>query len=118
MLTVNTRSLYAYWRQMNALVFSGVLHPCKITHGPTGTDVLEGFGVASLFGYCEDVSRTRVRIHIDQGCTVAEAQATLLHEMVHQYQHQSGLEMEHDRSFEAWRSPILACTGHDILEIA
>lgn len=117
MLKVNTRSLYALWRQYNALVFSGQLHPAKITHGPTGLDVLEGFGVASLYGYCEDVSRTRVRIHIDAGCSTQEAAATLLHEMVHQYQHQSGLEMEHDRAFEAWRSPILALTGHDILEM-
>lgn len=114
---LSTRKLYALWRKYNAQVFSGVLHPAKITHGRTDVDVLEGFGVASLYGYCEDVSRTRVRIHIDEGCTPAQAEATLLHEMVHQYQHQSGLEMEHDRAFEAWRSPILACTGHDILEI-
>jgi hypothetical protein len=46
--------------------------------------------------------------------TLDAAKATLLHEMVHQWQHHNNLPLDHGHRFKEWAGLILAETGLEI----
>lgn len=50
--------------------------------------------------------------------TKEQYQNTLIHEMVHVWQYQNGLIMDHGLSFEQWIKPIQLLTGIKISEFA
>lgn len=90
-----------YWHsRYNKLVFEGKLSRPAI--------IIESCApVAS--GYCE--ATTPVTIYIDPTLTKVEARQILLHEMIHQWQIESGLPMDHGRSFKQWETPCELLTG-------
>lgn len=55
------------------------------------------------------------RIAIDRYLPAPDARATLLHEMVHQWQHENGLPMHHGRTFTQWEEPCFRLTGLRLL---
>ncbi len=103
-VTPTLRMLRHWWGRLNVEVFDGLLHPCQLTYGP-----LEG---EDVYGMCYPLEVERVRIHIDaradtRGCMLA----TLAHEMIHQWQHQHGLDMTHGDVFKGWAEVLRIKTG-------
>lgn len=92
---LTTRRLYSWHRELNARVFDGALSRCKLEVGDCGEDAI---------GLCWG---NRIRIAEQP---LADAKATLLHEMIHQWQHLHGLPMDHGPVFEVWRKLCLYCT--------
>jgi hypothetical protein len=98
------RMLRYWWGKLNAEVFHNELLLCQITYGRSE--------FAEVSGLCYPLDNGRSRIHIDnRNHTRAGMLGTLAHEMVHQYQHQNGLAMNHGETFERWSDPILGLTG-------
>lgn len=95
-----TTKYLRYWHtRFNKLVFGGKLaKPCL---------VIEPCGEAA--GYCEATQPTT--IYIDPALTREQARSVLLHEMVHQWQHESRLPLDHGRSFKQWEEPCYLLTG-------
>jgi len=94
---VTSRTLKKWHRELNALVFGGALSdiPTRAEYVGPGT-----------LGLCWANS-----ISIKDTLEHGEAKATLLHEMVHQWQAEQGLCMDHGATFEQWRAVCLSCTG-------
>lgn len=95
---MRTRKELKLWhKEFNALVFDGKLSkiPCRAEY--VGPDV---------WGLCYGTEIT-----IKDTLSPEQARATLLHEMVHQWQFEQGLPMDHGPTFEQWRHPCLSCTG-------
>lgn len=86
-----------YWHtRFNKLVFDG-----KLTRVPIEIKRLGGNA-----GLCYGI-----RIEIDAELDNRAARSVLLHEMVHQWQHESKLPMDHGRSFTQWEEPCTRLTG-------
>lgn len=98
MLTL--RYLRHWHTRLNNLVFEGKLQKPSIVIEPCGPDAA---------GYAENTSPCT--IYIDPGLSLREARIILLHEMVHQWQYQNGLQGNHGRSFTQWEEPCLMLTG-------
>jgi hypothetical protein len=100
-----------YWhKRINDELFNGFLLPCQLTTGES--DLSYAGAPASVLGLCYSLEDGRVRVHIDEQVGLrASMLSTLLHEMVHQWQHQSGYPMNHGSRFRAQRRRLLAATG-------
>jgi hypothetical protein len=95
-----TTKYLRYWHtRFNKLVFAGKLRRATL--------IIEPCGEAA--GYCEATSPAT--IYIDPTLTREQARSVLLHEMVHQWQLESKLPMDHGRSFKQWETPCLELTG-------
>lgn len=94
---VTSRTLKQWHRELNALVFGSTLRDIPVRAEYVGPDTL-----GLCWGTCISVKDT---LEAD------EAKATLLHEMVHQWQAEQGLRMDHGASFNQWRAVCLSCTG-------
>jgi hypothetical protein len=91
-----------YWHtRFNKLVFKGTLQ--KV---PLSLEVLHDEVLGEVWGLCYGTS-----IKIRSTLTLPEARATLLHEMIHQWQYENALPMDHGRSFIQWEIPCRQLTG-------
>lgn len=103
-VTPTLRMLRYWWVRLNAEVFDNILLPCQLSYGETPGE--------NVYGMCYPLEVERVRIHIDRqadtrGCMLA----TMAHEMIHQWQHQHGLEMTHGDVFKGWAEVVRVKTG-------
>ena len=90
-----------YWHtRFNKLAFSSELTRARIVVESCAPDAA---------GYCEATSP--VCIYIDPTLTREEARQVLLHEMIHQWQHENGYEMNHGPTFQGLRNPCELLTG-------
>lgn len=94
---LSPRLLHQWHRELNALVFNGELDRPVLVVGNCGEDVI---------GLCWGT-----RIMVQRGLDETLARETLLHEMVHQWQNQNDLEMDHGPTFEQWRAVCLSLTN-------
>lgn len=83
--------------EYNQYVFDGKLKRVPITDGYAGP---------GYWGWCFGN-----RILLSDQLTEDEARCTLLHEMVHLWQFQMGLDMNHGRSFKPWEKKCKRLTG-------
>lgn len=97
---VPDRLLRLWWREFNATVFEHALPRCRLIAGYAGPDT---------WGLCWG-TEILVRDTLDH----EKARATLLHEMVHQWQHTQGLRMNHGATFEQWRTHCRDITGLEL----
>ncbi len=96
-----------WWRRFNDEVFGGVLLSCDLR--------VTSCAAHGAVGLMWPLPQLRARIDITPEPNIkAEILATLLHEMVHQYQHQHGEPLTHGEAFTRWRDPILGMTGLQI----
>ena len=95
---LNVRKLQYWWRGFNDAVFGGELRPIKIVHGWTGRGV---------WGWCTSDREIIISDKLDED----QAMSTLLHEMIHQWQLEHGLEMSHGASFLKWSKTCKSLTG-------
>ena len=99
---LTARKVQYWWRGFNDAVFGGKLRRMKI---------IVGWTEPAVWGWCtsdrEIIISDRIESEEDQ-------MATLLHEMVHQWQLENGYEMDHGDSFEQWREPCLSRTGLEL----
>lgn len=96
---ISSHALHKWHREFNASVFGGELDKPVLTFGNLGD---------STWGICHGqriVLAERLR-YIQNEC-----RATLLHEMVHQWQHERGLDMDHSSTYTQWRSRCFDITG-------
>lgn len=100
-----TRMLKHWWSSFNREVFDNELLPCQL-----GTEPYDGH---RTMGYCTPLASGRARIDVvpEFQDSRASVLATLLHEMVHQVQHQRGGAMNHGPTFTAWSRHIRRITG-------
>ena len=90
-----------YWHtRFNTLVFDGKLSRAVIVIEPLGD---------KFAGFC--ATGAPCTISIDSELTRQQARIIMLHEMVHQWQSESGLPMDHGRSFSQWRTQCKLLTG-------
>ena len=91
-----TQAYLRYWHtRYNKLVFGGKLKRIPVV-------LLEMKDWGQCWGNY---------IEISPGITNEQARATILHEMIHQWQHENGLPMDHGRSFKQWEGQCLLLTG-------
>lgn len=103
-----SRMVQRWWRELNAEVFGGLL--LAPVHVKIGAD-------AEAYAWCVDAGGGRCGIRFDTKPVTRTFFLTILvHEMVHAWQLQSNLEMDHATSFLAWRDPIAAATGLPLKE--
>lgn len=101
-IRVTSRMLHKWHREFNADVFGGELGRPVLVFGCTGTDT---------WGWC---TGTRIVLSERLRDIPNECRATLLHEMVHQWQHERGLDMDHSSTFVQW---VARCRDIAKLEI-
>lgn len=90
-----------YWHsRYNKLVFDGKLSKPAIVLAEYQPDWV---------GACE-VDKT-TSIYIAPYLTREEARRVLLHEMIHQWQHEHKLPMNHGMSFKQWETPCHLLSG-------
>lgn len=94
---LSSRTLQKWHREFNAAVFGGELNRVSIWCGYLEPGVL---------GLCWGSE-----IAISDRQDEESARATLLHEMIHQWQFEHGYRMLHDQHFDKWREPCLGITG-------
>jgi len=93
-----------WWARLNEEVFHGELHPCGLEVGSCAD--------FNAVGLCYPLDCGRVRLVLDPGLsTRAAVLATLAHEMIHQWQHQSGEPLTHGDVFRSWGALVYALTG-------
>jgi hypothetical protein len=102
-MAVASRVLHQWHREFNAAVFHGelstpVLRSCVLPTDPAGR----------LLGLCWSEGE---RIEIAADLEINEARATLLHEMVHQWQAENDLPLDHGKVFAFWREVCRHITG-------
>lgn len=103
------RMLRYWWSRLNAECFEGVLLPPQISYGEEST---EGYGSAACDGVTFPLGGQRVRLHISGTLVIRQAWlATLAHEMIHQWQCQHDLPMNHGENFATWAGLIKNETG-------
>lgn len=95
---VLVRELVAWHCRYNAIYFGGALQPITIRVSGRMRTRLGQYTAASPYGEPAEIaiSRAHLRRH-----GWAEALHTLLHEMVHQWQAEHGLEIDHGPAFRA-----------------
>lgn len=91
------RMLQKWHKEFNALVFNGELSKIKLW---------AGYLEPGVMGLCWGSE-----IAVKDTLGTEDARATLLHEMVHQWQFENDIEMDHGPTFEQWRMVCLSCTG-------
>ena len=91
-----------YWHtRYNNLLFNG-----KLTKVPIITrELVEGDKAEGMYWPHDN------HIEVDWSLEQREARCALLHEMVHQWQHESGLPVDHGPAFENWKATCFARTG-------
>lgn len=95
------RMLRHWWGRINKEVFDGALLPCQLSAASCSDE--------SAVGLCYPLDGGRVRIVVhDMDVTRAGVLGTLAHEMIHQWQHQNGLPMNHGIDFQAWKETCAA----------
>lgn len=103
------RMLRHWWARLNTECFAGELLPPQITYG---NETTEGYGSDIADGVTFPLGGQRVRVHLADTLTTRQAiLATLAHEMIHQWQYQHDLPMNHGETFTGWANLILAETG-------
>lgn len=95
---VTVRRLQYWWRGFNDAVFGGSLHRVKIQLGRLEPDWIGGYD-------------TDDGIYIAPELSEEDAMSTLLHEMIHQWQHENDLPLSHGNSFRKWSKVCRLCTG-------
>lgn len=103
---VTGRMLRYWWGRINREVFGGELHQCQLAFGA----IPEEFGECMGLTYPLEAGLVRILLG-PLNDTRKAFLATLAHEMVHQHQHQSGLKLDHGRTFTRWSKPIRRKTG-------
>lgn len=98
-MALSSARLQSWHREFNSAVFKGKLR--RVTCAVTALDE-ETLGM-----FWPD----RKRIEIRRDLSEPEARATLLHEMVHQWQHENKRPVDHGESFKEWVSTCLTLTG-------
>lgn len=98
---LTARKLQYWWRGFNDAVFGGELKPIKIVYG---------YAEGGMWGWFTSDRLIIISDRIDG----EDSMATLLHEMVHQWQFENGLELDHGDSFEQWREPCRLLTGLEL----
>lgn len=98
---LNVRLLQYWWRGFNDVVFGGELRPIKIEHG---------YIEPNVWGLCYDDGLIVISDRLDADT----AMSTLLHEMIHQWQAQNGLPMNHGNTFSKWRKTCRLLTGLEV----
>jgi hypothetical protein len=103
---VPTVSLMRYWwAKLNHHLFGGELMPCQL-------EVIDCMKTYTAVGLCWPLESRRVRISLHtEFDTRAGFLSALAHEMIHQFQHQNDLPLNHGREFDGWRTFILHTTG-------
>lgn len=86
------------YRRLNKLVFHNLL--------PDAVQVRRKRLPADTLGLCWGT-----RIEISDTCDLALEEATLLHEMIHVWQHHNDLPMDHGPIFEVWSRLCFHETG-------
>lgn len=99
-MRLTSRRLHIWHREFNALVFQNELERPVLVTGYCGPGTI---------GLCWGD-----RIQVSDTLSEQDARATLLHEMVHQWQDQNGLDMDHGKTFEQWRDLCRSCTGLEL----
>lgn len=100
---LTTRYLKYWHTYFNRLLFQGELSKPTL---PVG-NYRKGWVGACVVEHEDDP----VHIHISPSLSAKDARRVLLHEMVHQWQHESGLPMNHGRSYKQWKRPCRLLTG-------
>lgn len=96
-----------WWHRFNREVFGGALLSCELR--------VQSCSYMQASGLMWPLPQSRARIDIhDEPATKAHILAVLLHEMVHQFQHQEKQPLNHGPTFQAWRAPIEIDTGLSI----
>lgn len=96
---ISSNVLHKWHREFNATVFGGVLGKPVLVFGNVGDGV---------WGLCHG---ERIVLSENLRYIPNECRATLLHEMVHQWQHEQGLDMDHSITYSQWRARCLDVTG-------
>lgn len=93
---MQSESYLKYWHsRYNNLIFAGKLLVPRI-YFKSMTDMGECWGS---------------EIYISDCLTSKDIRATMLHEMIHQWQYENKLPMDHGRSFKQWEDTCLLLTG-------
>lgn len=99
---ITSNTLHKWHREFNTSVFGGELERPVLVFGNVGSDV---------WGLCHG---KRIVLSERLKYIPNECRATLLHEMVHQWQDQQGLDMDHSSTFRQWIARCRAVTGLEI----
>ena len=98
-MALSSAKLQSWHREFNSAVFKGKLRRV--------TTVLSALDEETLGMFWPDRKRIEIRRDLDE----QEARATLLHEMVHQWQAENKKPVDHGESFKDWIAPCLTLTG-------
>lgn len=98
-----SRTLHKWHRELNSTVFGGELERPVIVFGFLGDGTL---------GLCYG---KRIMISTGLQYMPNECKATLLHEMVHQWQAQNELDMDHSTTFKQWIARCRDIAGLEIV---
>ncbi len=103
-ITPTVPLLRYWWHRFNREIFGGVLLSCELR--------VQSCAAYNAVGLMWPLPQRRTRIDISPATRAkGEILATLLHEMVHQYQHEHRQPLNHGPTFSAWRAPIEVETG-------
>ena len=106
-----TPRMLRYWHnRYNKQLFEGKLRRCKL-----GVANLDRHGAVGLCWPLHPLTSGDVHIQLHHEFpTKAEFLGTLLHEMIHQWQHQHGKSLSHGRLFTSMAEQCSLYTGFDI----
>ena len=96
---INTSWMKVWWIAYNKKLFEGDLP-------------MPAFKVSDI-GYCGEYDYHAITLS-SRITTLDAAKATLLHEMVHQWQHMHSKPVNHRHEFQTWRDIILSATNLEI----
>ncbi len=96
---LSTRKLQYWWRGFNDAMFNGELRPLKIK--------LEMPSEPNWIGEYNTGREIIISPHQSED----DAMATLLHEMIHQWQDENNLNLGHGNTFSKWRKLCRLRTG-------
>lgn len=98
-------NLHEKWAELNASCFDGELWPCEITVSPNTEWTSE------TWGGCFHAPQNRVAIWLWDEIDPELLEATLAHEMIHQWQRQHGYPMHHNKQFRRKAKLVFERTG-------
>jgi hypothetical protein len=94
-----------WWRICNVALFNGKLYPPKLILVKPLKD----------WGYCQASTNGEITIALDSGIPSRDVfLSTLVHEMVHQWEHETYGRMGHGKRYEQWKQRVSKYIGLDI----
>lgn len=104
-VVVTERMARYWWNVVNVAIFNKKLYPPQ--------DIL--IKRFKDWGYCHALTRDDVQIALNEEITTRSLfLATLIHEMVHQWENQTYGQMGHGKRFFTWKSRVEKNIGLDI----